>query len=111
MSGPVDWDRHLLAPLMGVFGEACEHRPRGGEPYRLTGIYDRAYAQQLYGDDGGTEVVSSFPVVGVRDAELKVTPVQGDLLFIVRTGELFTIRSVMPDSHGGTRLELNRVKT
>lgn len=36
MAGPVDWDKNLLSPLFGVFGEECEHRPRGGEAYRLT---------------------------------------------------------------------------
>lgn len=35
MAGPVDWDKNLLSPLFGVFGEECEHRPRGGEAYRL----------------------------------------------------------------------------
>lgn len=38
MTGPVDWDKNLLSPLFGVFGEECEHRPRGGEAYRLTGF-------------------------------------------------------------------------
>lgn len=111
MSGPVDWDGALLAPLMSVFGEACEHRPRGGEPYTLTGIFDRAYTQQIVGEDGSPASVSTFPVVGVRDAELEVAPRQGDIFYIIRTGETFTIRDIRPDSHGGTCLELNRVKT
>lgn len=111
MAGPVDWDKKLLAPLFGVFGEECEHRPRTGGAYSLTGIFDRAYVQQLIGEDGGTESNSTLPVVGVRDTELAVRPRQGDGFYIVRTGELFTINDVQPDSHGGTRLELNRVKS
>ena len=110
MTGPVDWDKNLLSPLFGVFGEECEHRPRGGEAYRLTGIFDRAYTQQLVGEDGGTESNSTLPVLGVRDAECRVKPKQGDIFLIVRTGELYIVRDVQPDSHGGTRLELNRVK-
>lgn len=111
MAGPVDWDKKLLAPLFGVFGEECEHRPRGGEPYRLTGIFDRAYVQQVIVEDGGTESNSVFPGLGVRDAECRVKPEQGDIFLIVRTGDLYTVNDVQPDSHGGTRLELNRVKS
>ncbi|EIM2940347.1 hypothetical protein K5Z62_004256 [Escherichia coli] len=111
MAGPVDWDGELLAPLMSVFGEVCEHHPRGGEAYTVTGIFDRAYSQQLTGEDGSAVSVSTFPVVGVRDAELMIPPRQGDIFRIIRTGETFIIRDIQPDSHGGTRLELNRVKT
>ncbi|HAY0218982.1 TPA: hypothetical protein U0V61_005049 [Escherichia coli] len=110
MGGPVDWDTNLLAPLFGVFGEACEYRSRRGGAYLITGIYDRAYTQQLTGEDGGMVSVSTFPVLGVRDADFVMPPAQGDSVMIIRTGELFTVRDVQPDSHGGTRLELNRVK-
>lgn len=109
---PVDWDRHLLKPLQGVFGEAANWRPRNGDSYDISGIFDRAYTQAvdpLDGDDPGINTTS--PVLGVRDAAFRTPPVRGDRLFLYREQCLYVVSDVQPDSHGGTKLILNRVKS
>lgn len=111
--GPVDWDKNLLAPLQGVFGESVEYRPRHGAPFDITGIFDRAYTVDVEPvDDNGPTVNTTRPVLGVRDSAffLHQPPEQGDMLYIPRVKTLFKVADVQPDSHGGSRLELNKVK-
>lgn len=109
--GPVDWDKKLLAPLQGVFGEAVEYRPRRGAPFSITGIFDRAYTVDVEPiDDNGPTVNTTRPVLGVRDSAFPFPPEQGDMLYIPRVRTLFKVADVQPDSHGGSRLELNKVR-
>lgn len=109
--GPVDWDTKLLAPLQGVFGEPVEYRPRHGAAFAITGIFDRAYTVDVDPiDDNGPTVNTTRPVLGVRDSAFESPPVQGDMLYIPRVRTLFKVADVQPDSHGGSRLELNKVK-
>jgi len=65
-------------------------------------------------DDGST-VNTTSPILGVLDSEFRVPPKKGDRVFIGTVGgepvnTLFTIADVQPDSHGGSKLILNRVK-
>lgn len=109
--GPVDWDKKLLAPLQGVFGEPVEYRPRQGTPFSITGIFDRAYTVDVEPiDDNGPTVNTTRPVLGVRDSAFPSPPAQGDMLYIPRVRTLFKVADVQPDSHGGSRLELNKVR-
>ncbi|EPY2706146.1 head-tail joining protein, partial [Yersinia enterocolitica] len=53
---------------------------------------------------------------GVRDSEFRSPPKQGDRVFIgivanEPVNTLFAVADVQPDSHGGSKLILNRVKT
>lgn len=112
----INWDQHLLAPLHSVFGDPVEYRPAGGKPtYTISGIFDRAYTTIDTLDDGST-INTTNPVLGVRDSEFRSPPKQGDRVFIgVVANEpvntLFAVADVQPDSHGGSKLILNRVKT
>lgn len=109
--GPIDWDKHLLQPCHGVFGEPVEYRPRHGKPFRISGVFDRAYTVDVEAlDDDGPTVNTTRPVLGIRDAEFSSPPQQGDQLYIPRVDTVFRVADVRPDSHGGTRLELNRIK-
>lgn len=108
---PVNWDKQLLAPLEKVFAEPVNWQPRAGKPYDISGIFDRAYTQDvvpLDSDDPGINTTS--PVLGVRDAVFHSPPQQGDRLFVYREQRLYAVADVQPDSHGGTKLILNRVK-
>lgn len=67
----VDWDLHLLSPLHGVFGDEHEYRPRNGTPFTINGIFDRGYAQVAENLDGDSEINTSSPMLGVRDAEFR----------------------------------------
>lgn len=108
----IDWDQHLLAPLQETFGEPVNYRPAGSAAYDITGIFDRAYTQDVEPlDDGDPTVNTTNPVLGVRDAAFRKPPLQGDRLYIPREAQLFVVKDVQPDSHGGSKLILNRVKT
>lgn len=67
----VDWDSHLLSPLHDVFGDEHEYRPRNGTPFTINGIFDRGYAQVAENLDGDSEINTSSPMLGVRDAEFR----------------------------------------
>lgn len=108
----IDWDSKLLSPLQAVFGESVNYRPASGTAFDITGIFDRAYTQDVEPlDDGDPTINTTQPVLGVRDAAFSTPPLQGDCLYIPRVAQLFVVKDVQPDSHGGTKLILNRVKT
>ncbi|MDE1476233.1 hypothetical protein KKJ09_18510 [Xenorhabdus bovienii] len=107
---PIDWDKHLLAPLHEQFGERVNWRPLSGKPYDIMGVFDRAYAQQMETLDGDSSINTTKPILGVRDAVFNVSPQQSDRVFVYSVNTEFTVSDVQPDSHGGTHLLLNRVK-
>ncbi|EMY3520986.1 hypothetical protein AAIP46_003283 [Yersinia ruckeri] len=111
----IHWDQHLLAPLHSIFGDPVEYRPAGGAAYTVSGIFDRAYTQDIEPLDDGSTINTTKPVLGVRDSEFRSLPKQGDRVFIAVAGgvtinTLFTVSDVQPDSHGGSKLILNQVK-
>ncbi|QZN97353.1 head-tail joining protein [Symbiopectobacterium purcellii] len=115
----VNWDLHLLAPLHGIFGDEHEYRPKDGVPFTVNGIFDRGYVQAAENLDGDSEINTTNPALGVRDADFissgYALPVQGDRVFINTVGgvpvnQLFIVADVQPDSHGGSKLVLNLVK-
>lgn len=111
----INWDQHLLRPLHGVFGDPVDFRPVGGAAYTISGIFDRAYTQDVDPLDDGSTINTTSPVLGVLDSEFDSPPKKGDRVFIgVVGGEtvntLFAVSDIQPDSHGGSKLILNRVK-
>ncbi|CNI59533.1 Uncharacterised protein [Yersinia pekkanenii] len=112
----INWDQHLLGPLHSVFGDPVDYRPGDKKPtYTISGIFDRAYTQDVEPLDGGSTINTTRPVLGVRDSEFRSPPEQGDRVFIgvvggVVVNTLFAVADVQPDSHGGSKLILNRVK-
>ena len=107
---PVDWDANVLAPLHEVFADKANYRPKNGEPYDIEGVFDRAHFRDVITPDGDIAISETNPILGVRDATMKTSPVQGDRVYIEKVNTLFVVNDVQPDSHGGTRLELNEVK-
>ncbi|WP_323169770.1 head-tail joining protein [Pantoea agglomerans] len=112
----VDWDRELLSPLQAEFGEAVNYQPAHGAAFDISGIFDRPYTQEvepLDADDPG--INTTHAVLGVRDGEFiaagQTLPQQGDRLYVPSVSTLFVVADVQPDSHGGRKLVLNRVKT
>ena len=111
----INWDQHLLRPLQGVFGDPVDFRPAVGAAYTISGIFDRAYTQEVEPLDDGSTINTTSPVLGVLDSQFSVPPKKGDRVFIGIVGgqtvnTLFTIADIHPDSHGGSKLILNRVK-
>lgn len=104
----IDWDKMVLAPTVGVFGEAITYMPADGEPFAITGVYDEGNRDLHLA--GGMGMNSSNPLVGARMAEFPVAPLQGDQLLVVRTGELFDVKDVNEDGKGGVTLALNEAE-
>lgn len=104
----VDWDAHVLAPCLGVFGEPITYMPKIGSPFQITGVFNNAYLSLTLIEDG-SDMNTSKPVLGVRDADFPVPPAQGDRLLVQKTNVIYMVRDVNPDSHGHSNLMLNRV--
>ncbi len=108
----IDWDINLLAPLQAVFGETVNYRPAGSAAYDITGIFDRAYTRDVEPlDPGDPTINTTLPVLGVRDVVFTSPPVKGDRLYVYRVDTLFIVRDIQPDSHGGSKLLLNRTSS
>jgi hypothetical protein len=101
----IDWDKAVVGPLTGVFGEPVRYLPATTAPFSITGIYDEAYVE--VDPASGMGVTSAKPVLGVQLSQFPVPPEQGDRLVIIRTGEPFYVKEVRPDSHGAAKLMLN----
>lgn len=115
----VDWDAAVLGPVHAVFGNvSVTYQPVAGQPFTLTGIFDRGYRQVVVLEDGGEAITSAQPVLGVRVSQMATAPVQSDRFTILSAtetalqpfvGAVFIVKEVRPDGHGEARLMLNRV--
>lgn len=81
----------------------------GAEPYTISGIFDRAYTQEVEPLDDGSTINTTKPVLGVRDSQFRAPPKQGDRVLVgivggVPVNTLFAVADVQPDSHGGRSL-------
>ena len=108
----IDWDANVLKPLHAVFGEdeVIIYTHKTGESYEITGIFDRAHTSDVEPIEGDVGINTTKPVLGVRDIEFIKEPKQGDKVYIKSVNTTFVVSDPQPDSHGGTRLELNRLK-
>jgi len=104
----IDWNALVIAPCMGVFGEAATYLPRVGAPFAITGVFDNAY-KEIALSEYGTDVATLYPAIGVNLADFPSPPLQGDQITIAATGKTYAVRAPRPDSHGGAFLILNYV--
>lgn len=101
----IDWDKAVVGPLTGVFGEPVLYLPATTAPLDIVGIYDDAYVE--VDPAGGMGITSAKPVLGVQLSQFPFPPEQDDRLVIIRTSETFYVKEVRPDSHGAAKLMLN----
>jgi hypothetical protein len=101
----IDWDKVVVGPVTGVFGEAVRFMPATTRPIPITGVFDEAYVE--VDPTGGMGMTSARPVLGVQLSQFLALPLQGDRLTIVRTGETFIVNEVRSDGHGAAKLMLN----
>lgn len=108
----VDWDEMVLGPLMAEFGEDTQpvYTPAGGVSFPIDGIFDEAFTEVVLLDDG-SRVASTFPVLGVRIAQIPNGPRQGDRVSIAKVNTTYVVREVRPDGHGEAKLLLNFVSS
>lgn len=107
----IDWDKVVLGPLQGVFGGPVTFRPAAGGSYAISGVFDDAYLKEALFEDGSQGVTEVSAVLGVQLSQFNATPVQNDQLFVASSGSTYVVREVRPDSHGGAKLMLSRVRS
>jgi hypothetical protein len=110
----IDWDKLVLAPVMGTFGEAETqagdqrpiYTPRGLAPFRLDdAVFDAEYEQVDVAQDGSM-ATSRRPVLGVRVSLFPRDPRQNDAVTIPVAGKSYIVREAQPDGHGHAKLML-----
>lgn len=106
---PINWGTDVLGPLMGVFGEPVQYRPRVDAPLTINGVFDDAYQKEMLFSDASVELTTVQAVLGVQLSQFSVPPAQNDQLTIVRTGGAYVVKDVRVDSHGGAKLILSKM--
>ena len=106
----IDWNAVLLAPVMGVFGEAVSYTPLTGASFAITGVFDDGFLE--VDPIGAPGVLSSKPRLGIRLAQFPAgfdaKEAQGDLFTVLRTGVTYVVKAGRADSHGHALLEAMR---
>lgn len=105
----IDWDAEVIGPLMAVFGEPVQYRPRTGAPLTINGVFDDAYQKEMLFSDASIELTTVQAVLGVQISQFPVMPAQNDQLTIVRTGAAYVVKDVRVDSRGGAKLILSKM--
>ena len=106
----MNWDELVLAPVMGVFGDAVTYRPANAPAYTISdAVFDSQYTYVVK-DADGNEVNTTSPMLGVR-AAVCPNPAQDDQVSIATFNGLpvnktYVVKDVRPDSHGHTVLLL-----
>ncbi|KWR88771.1 head-tail joining protein [Cupriavidus sp. IDO] len=108
---PISWDKMVLGPLMGVFGEAVTYMPAAGGSYAISGVFDDAYLKEVMFEDASQGVTEVSAVLGVQLSQFTATPVQNDQLSVASVNTTYVVREVRPDSRGGAKLMLSRVSS
>ncbi|VVD75012.1 hypothetical protein PHO31112_00792 [Pandoraea horticolens] len=106
---PINWGTDVLGPLMGVFGEPVQYRPRVGAPLTIYGVFDDAYQKEMLFSDASVELTTVQAVLGVQLSQFSMPPAQNDQLTVVRTGGAYVVKDVRVDSHGGAKLILSKM--
>ena len=100
----IDWDELVLGPVVGVFAEAVTYIPAGGAPYASQGVFTEGFQVVTILEDG-SPITGEQPRLGVRLADLRATPVQGDAVTV--RGTTYSVNEPRFDSHGRADLMLN----
>lgn len=103
----IDWSAMVLAPCIAAFGEPVVYTPAGGAAITVSGVFDEANHDLDLA--GGTPQTTEAPVLGVRLADFTTgQPQPEDTLTVTRTGNIYVVREVRLDGHGGAKLLLNQ---
>lgn len=109
----IDFDRLVLGPCIGIFGEqpAAQpvYQPANRAPaFLINGVFDLAYRPidplVIEGMEP-SHVTTAGPCLGVALSSFPNPPLQGDLVTI--RGTLYRVSEVRSDGVGGARLMLN----
>jgi hypothetical protein len=120
----IDW-AELTAPVTRILGGPALYLPASGGQFLIVGVFDEAFKEVVGLSGDGSPIASVTPVLGMQPRDLPAMPLKGDqvkivpglmisdaaatIAIILATGQLFKVREVRPDSHGGAILMLNDI--
>jgi len=65
----IDWNRLVIAPTVGIFGDQVDHRPAYGAPFPITGVFDETFIELTPLGPGGIDTesfVMAHPAASAR---------------------------------------------
>ena len=93
----------MLKKCNACIGEPLSYVPVStGVAEVINGIFDNNY---VLAEANGVGVQSTVPAIKIREADLSVTPAEGDVVTI--DGESYCVIERKPDSEGGAILVLH----
>lgn len=106
----VDFEALVAGPCMDVFGEPATFRPASGQPFQISGIFDKAYSELVI-DEAGAGITTVIPVIGVLRSAFPLPPRQGDKIQIPSVNTTYVVKEVRDDGHAIYKLMLNKVSS
>ncbi len=95
----------VIDQCLGTFGEEVIYSGENLTPIRITAIFDNEFQQ--VDPDTGAVVISTQPMIGIKDNQLPQPPSKGDRV-IIRDVE-YKIIDHRQDGQGSSKLLLNKV--
>lgn len=112
----IDWEAEVGAPTTAEFGGPAIYMPADGSPpFDVVGVFDDAYREVVI-IDSLSYTSDAQPVIGITDSQFAIrgrVPAQNDKIEIrdplsKHFGQTFIVKEPRPDSHGITKLMLNK---
>jgi hypothetical protein len=94
----------VMDKCLGTFGEEVIYTAEDIGPVRINAIFDNEF--QTIDPQSGAVVISTQPIIGVKDADLPQAPSKGDLVQI--RGVDYRIVDHQQDGQAGSRLFLHK---
>jgi hypothetical protein len=118
----IDWNRPVIAPTVGIFGDQVDHQPAYGAAFPITGVFDEAFIELTPHGPGGIDTenfVIAYPTASASRCRCSASSSPSSweaaarrpptLISGPESGRRFVVKEVRPDSHGDARLLLNDV--
>ncbi|MDI2091619.1 head-tail joining protein [Commensalibacter oyaizuii] len=108
---PVDFKDLVLTPCMDTFGKMVTYHHQSGESVSIKAIFDDVtrFHNPITGmDAGGSGVVATRVMMGVRLDDFPIKPDMGDRVTL--NGQDYYVLEVQVDGQGGAHLALNNAE-
>lgn len=96
---------NVMDQCLDTFGEEVIYTADGLSSIRITAIFDNEF--QSVDPQSGAVVISTQPIIGVKDVQLPQPPQKGDRVQI--RGVDYKIIDHQPDGQAGSRLLLHKI--
>lgn len=100
----IDFDKHVLAPIMSAFGEPVTYLPASRAAFDVIAVFDDRFRETTYRD--GLEVIDIRPVLGARTSSFPNGLPQPGETFLVRGRSYSVAMPAEADGHGHVKVRL-----